>query len=143
MKSENATSTVPTVTEEKQQPNSTGGNHGQIKLKDITPANIKNFIQGWGNKLMNDNLRVLALHKQEQAVYRSMLCGECLENRKCLVCGCGTPHMFYSPSKVDSKGRWGAMMEEQDWNKFKQENNLVFPEEIYTYFDSKQTKNNG
>lgn len=51
--------------------------------------------------------------------YRAFLCNDCLQNGKCLVCGCSTPGMFYTPLKKDSKHRWPTIADEKEWDQFK------------------------
>jgi len=99
---------------------------GKIKLKDLfNRDNIKNFIEGTWNKI-KDHSEFLSLDRyiREQAVYRAYLCKECYDNGSCLECGCDTPGMFYAPKKEDSLGRWGEMLTEDEWDKFKENNSI-------------------
>lgn len=90
-----------------------------MELKDITPKNVINFVEG--NILKGiDRMVGIPSHYKEQVIWRSILCFECTQKGKCVVCGCKTPNMFYSPRKVDSKKRWGQFMNEEAWNKFKE-----------------------
>lgn len=57
----------------------------------------------------------------EQALLRAYLCSDCLVNGRCVVCKCSTPSMFFSPNKVDSKGKWKAMVTKKEWEKEKEE----------------------
>ena len=85
--------------------------------------NVRNFVEGSMLKLLNDNsFMVLPIHFKEQVIYRAYLCQDCLSNSECLVCGCKTPAMFYSPHKEDSKGKWSKFMSKVDWDKFKMTN---------------------
>lgn len=87
--------------------------------------NIKNFASGYWNKFMDDShFMSLKPHVKEQVLYRANLCRPCYVNGSCLECGCKTPEMFYAMAKVDSKERWGKMMNEEQWEKFKLENEL-------------------
>lgn len=79
----------------------------KIKLKDITPANIRNFLEGTTNSLSS---RVMPEHQKEQVIYRAALCNDCLELGRCHTCGCSTPGLFYAPKKRDAKGKWGPML---------------------------------
>jgi hypothetical protein len=87
--------------------------------------NIRNFVGGYWNKFKDDNYFMsLQPHVKEQVIYRANLCKECYVNGSCLECGCKTPEMFYAAAKVDSKGRWGKIMNVTDWEKFKIDNSL-------------------
>lgn len=87
--------------------------------------NIRNFVNGYWNKLKDDShFMSLQPHVKEQILYRMNMCKECYVNGSCLECGCKTPEMFYAQAKVDSKGRWGKMMDKDKWEVFKQENEL-------------------
>jgi hypothetical protein len=100
-----------------------------MRIKDIFSAkNIRNFVEGNINILKDKtNFMKLDQHIKEQAIYRASLCIECLDNGACLVCGCGTPQMFYAPKKLDSKEKWGEMLDKDEWNKYKEENNITIP----------------
>lgn len=90
-----------------------------MKISDITPHNILNFVQGNINFYLNQN----ATHHLEQFLYRAYLCRDCLENGKCPHCGCTTPQMFFAPNKQDAMDRWPAFFyKEEDWEAFKQSN---------------------
>lgn len=91
----------------------------------MTLNNIKDFVQGYYNYFRNylDD-ESLPKHVREQALYRAMLCVGCLNNGKCTECKCATPAMFFSPGKEDSLGRWGKMIDVEEWEKFKSENNI-------------------
>lgn len=87
-----------------------------IKISDVTPENINNFIQGNLNYYLGNN----PPHYIEQFLYRAYLCSECLQNGKCLHCGCTTPNMFFSPRKIDSMDKWPPFFfKEEDWNDYK------------------------
>jgi hypothetical protein len=77
-------------------------NKGKIKLTDITPHNIRNFLEGTRNSLSSRNLQK---HEQEQVIYRAAKCKDCLELGRCHTCGCSTPGLFYSPKKRDAAGK--------------------------------------
>lgn len=77
---------------------------------------------------MSDNFHSFPPFKLEQVFYRAMLCEPCLQNGSCLHCGCKTPNMFYSVRKECGNHLWGEMFhKEENWEKFKQDNNLKFP----------------
>jgi hypothetical protein len=90
-----------------------------MKISDITPANIMNFIQGNINFYINQNAR----HHLEQFLYRAYLCRDCLENGKCPHCGCTTPQMFFAPNKEDALGKWPTFFyNEEEWEAYKASN---------------------
>lgn len=97
-----------------------------LKLKDyFSLYNIRNFFDGKWNKFkQNSKFFGLEQHIQEQAVYRASLCEQCYEAPACLECGCGSPDLFYSPKKIDALGKWGEMLPKEEWEKFKEENNI-------------------
>lgn len=74
------------------------------KLKDI-----RNFLEGYSNYYAQVHLPD---HIREQVELRAFLCKPCLDNGKCLYCGCKTPQMFFAPSKKDSKGRFAEFLSE-------------------------------
>lgn len=90
-----------------------------MKLSDITTYNTLNFLQGYYNTAKS-YLDTLPRHIQEQAIHRAVLCSDCLKLGKCKICKCSTPAMFLAPNKHDSLNKWGAMLEEDEWNKFKE-----------------------
>lgn len=89
-----------------------------MKIKDIS-----NFIQGYSNRF-KDYFGHLPLHIKQQAQYRASLCEDCLNNGRCKHCGCSTPSMFYSETKVDSENKWQQMLPPDLWNKFIEDNEL-------------------
>ena len=90
-----------------------------IQLQDI-----KNFIQG--NYLMAMDLmgNKSLPHIKEQAIYRAMLCSDCLKAGKCVECKCATPGMFFSPEKIDAKYRWHKMLPKEYWDEYKKMHNI-------------------
>lgn len=86
-----------------------------MRFKDITLANVRNFIEGNLKALQ----RTFLPHEKEQIIYRATACSDCLNAGKCSVCGCATPGLFYAPRKKDSKGKWGPFMDLKDWEGFK------------------------
>jgi hypothetical protein len=98
----------------------------KLTLKDyFNPSNIRNFVEG-NYMMLKDRLSQKGIHEhwKEQAIYRAMLCKPCLVNGKCTECGCKTPNLFFSSQKVDSKNNWGKMLNVQDWEAFKKENDI-------------------
>lgn len=83
-------------------------------------SDVKNFVEGNYNFYTQDSLPT---HIVEQVELRKFLCQPCLENKACLHCGCKTPNVFYSPSKIDADNKWGPFMSEIQWNALK--NNIT------------------
>ena len=96
------------------------------KLKDVlNSSNIRNFVEGtWNHFKDTSSLFNLQPHVQEQAFYRAWLCQPCYAKGSCILCGCTTPQMFYSPKKEDAGNKWGEMMTPDKWEKFKEENGI-------------------
>lgn len=92
-----------------------------MKLKDITPQNIQNFIQGTRNFFEKGTPK----HINEQANYRATQCKEdCINNPTLKCCGCKVPEAFFSPKKSCNNGYWGRMLSEEEWEEYKSKHNL-------------------
>ena len=76
-------------------------------------------MQGYWN-LFNKKYNTLAQHIKEQAVWRASKCPACLSNGSCSNCGCSTPALFYAPRKTDSDGKWHEMLDQNEWNDYKE-----------------------
>lgn len=85
-----------------------------MEISQITPTNVKNFVQGNYNYYISR-----PPHIEEQANYRAFLCQDCHTSGRCSHCGCKTPQMFFSPSKVDALKKWGKMLDPTEWSVFK------------------------
>lgn len=99
----------------------------KIKLGEyFKMSNIRNFIEGSWNKFKSHSkFLTLDEHIKEQAVYRAILCKDCYNNGHCLHCGCATPDMFFAPNKVDHQKKWDKMLGKDEWEKFKEENEIT------------------
>jgi hypothetical protein len=96
----------------------------KVKLSDV-----KNFVEG--------NVKYYTStqpHETEQILLRMYLCKECLDNTKCLHCGCKTPHMFYAPNKQDSLGRFAEFFSKNQWEALK--NNIIEYEHFFRLLSS-------
>lgn len=93
--------------------------HNKNKLNNKMKLlhNIRNLVEGYYNHL---NQEELPKHLKEQVLFRAYACKPCLDNGKCTKCGCKTPHMFYSPAKKDSDGKWAEFLNEAQWNSLKE-----------------------
>ena len=96
-----------------------------METKNITAQDVVNYIEGNINYLRSQSsFFKLEVHIQEQATYRSYLCIDCLEAGECKICHCITPNMFYAPKKLDKEDKWGVMLDKDEWEKFKLDNNI-------------------
>jgi hypothetical protein len=89
---------------------------------------MKGFLQGNWRKFKEDVLTIEnPKHIKEQVLYRMSSAKPCLENGSCLYCGCDTPELFYEDRgcKDPNKKCYPEMMDEENWEKFKNENNII------------------
>lgn len=107
-----------------------------LKLSDYFKAsNIRDFVQGEWNMFKNySTFFKLSQHSREQALYRAVLCRPCHIKGSCIECGCSTPDLFYAPHKEDAGGKWGEMLNAEDWEKFKEEHEIVITEQDLQMF---------
>lgn len=62
-------------------------------------------------------------HISEQIDYRKQVCKPCLENGRCLVCGCKTPGRFYSASEC-ADNKYPRLMGKEQWLEWKNARSL-------------------
>jgi hypothetical protein len=90
---------------------------------DITIKNIKQYIEGNGQKVL-EKLNLQPEHIQEQIAYRRIICSnDCKIKGKCIKCGCE----FYGKTSVKEScnlDRFPNFMSKIDWEEFKKENNV-------------------
>ncbi len=60
----------------------------------------------------------------EQLIYRMNRCGECVQNGACVVCSCPVPASMIEPDNWCEGGMWDEMLDEQSWEKKKQEEGI-------------------
>ena len=89
----------------------------------ITIKNIKHWIEGNGNMLLN-SIGMLPEQIIEQVAYRSLKCIGCLSEGKCKYCGCDLPGKFYVTESCNNGDIFPDLMNEEDWNKFKIDNEI-------------------
>jgi len=91
--------------------------------KEVTLQNAYNFAQGTTREVM-DKIGLLDNLKHEQAQYRLQVCkDDCLPHRACKVCGCSLPGRAYV-SQSCNRDRFPDMMEQEEWDNFKQTLNV-------------------
>lgn len=93
--------------------------------KEITLSNIKNFATG-NARMALDQLGLLTdNHIKEQVTYRISLCkDDCLVEGKCKHCGCKVPGRLYSTPSCNNGERFPDLMDEKDWIKYKERNDI-------------------
>lgn len=98
----------------------------------ITTNDLTNFFTGYYNKIKDDlGFQKLEPYIKEQVLWRMEQCTPCLQNGRCILCGCKTPEMFYSNSKYDAANKFGPFMDEKTWNIFKENNYKNIQAPIY------------
>lgn len=95
-------------------------------MAKITINNIKQFIEGNTN-LLYDAVIGKPKYYQEQIVYRASKCSDCLEDGKCVYCGCDLPGKHYVKKSCNNGERFPDLMDEKEWEEFKEKNKI----EIY------------
>lgn len=84
---------------------------------------VKQFIEGNLNMLEDDMFGKPQYYK-EQILYRASKCQDCYRIGKCLNCGCSLPGKHYVKESCNNGLRFPDLMEEEDWIKFKEDNNI-------------------
>jgi hypothetical protein len=77
---------------------------------------VKDIYSGYTNYLKADELPE---YIKEQVMYRMELCKDCASKPFCPNCGCVSPVLFFSATKTDALEKWGPMVPEDQWTKFK------------------------
>lgn len=69
----------------------------------------------------------------EQAAFRANECQSCVKNKQCAKCHCDLPAMFFV-DKDHSQCPWPTLMDHQQWEQYKSENNIQ-PESLIKNFN--------
>ena len=89
----------------------------------ITFKNIKSFLEG-NSQLLLEELRLQPEHIKEQITYRRLLCkDDCAVDNKCIKCGCD----FKGKSSVSiscNPDRFPDLMSKKEWEEFKIEKEI-------------------
>jgi hypothetical protein len=93
-------------------------------LNSRKPKKILEFLEG-NAKMWIDRLNLLKQHEREQILWRTEICKtDCLLEGKCKYCGCSVPGKLYVKQSCNNGERFPDIMEEQEWQKWKTENNI-------------------
>jgi hypothetical protein len=86
---------------------------------------ILQFVEGNLN-MFGDKFDLFPEHKKEQLLYRLDICkNDCVIEGKCIYCGCSVPGKLYVSTSCNSGERFPNMMESEEWEKYKIENNII------------------
>jgi hypothetical protein len=89
----------------------------------ITLSNIKSFIEG-NTQLLLEEFKLQPEHIKEQIVYRRLICkDDCAINNACIKCGCDFKGKT-SVSKSCNPERFPDLMSAKDWEEYKKENKI-------------------
>lgn len=85
-----------------------------MTIKDVT-----NFVVGNYNYYVDRHN--MPNHIREQILFRMLKCAKCTYRGKCVHCGCTTPNMFFSSTKVDSEENWPSefILDKEKWEAYK------------------------
>lgn len=101
-----------------------------MRLNEITPKNVKAFIQGYVRKFMIDFFNRRLKYVFEQVEYRKGQVTEkspaCILDGHCIVCGCKTPELFYADKGCSNLKDpcYPEMVSEKEWIRFKNLNSI-------------------
>jgi hypothetical protein len=91
----------------------------------ITPTKIFQFIEG-NLKMFGDKMHLLSSHEKEQVAYRALICkDDCIKLEYCVYCGCDIPGKLYVKKSCNAGERFPNLMNKQDWEKFKLDNEII------------------
>ena len=79
---------------------------------------------------MGESDKYLTTNEMLQVAYRVGKCGDCLQAGKCLHCGCNAEGRLNGDTDECSAGKWGQKLTEEEMNKFRETNELIFNVEI-------------
>lgn len=91
------------------------------KWRSVAVALLKKLLK----KLDNSEV-YLEPHEVEQYHFRMLMCEPCVNNGKCLNCGCSTLEKMNIQKETCSKGRWGKFKNAEAWKQFKQDLKIEF-----------------
>lgn len=90
----------------------------------ITPKKIFQFFEG-NLKMLGDQFHLLSAHEKEQVAYRAEICkNDCMRDGYCKNCGCSVPGKLYVKESCNQGSRFPDLMNKEDWEQFKLDNNI-------------------
>lgn len=95
----------------------------------VTFKDILSYIEGNTNYLL-DKFDLYPKYKQEQVIWRAMICKEdCFKQGKCEYCGCPPHKKVFVDRSCNNTDRFPDMMGEEEWYKYKEDNNIQLDEQ--------------
>jgi hypothetical protein len=92
----------------------------------ITISLIQQYIEG-NIRMLGDALKILPVHEIEQIRFRAEICkNDCVKYGYCVNCGCELPGKFYVKRSCNAGGRFPDLMNADEWDKYKKDNNINF-----------------
>ena len=103
----------------------------KIRLIDlITPSRWRSFSISMMKKYLESQGEIpeYSASSIEQIHYRLLVkgCQPCVESGSCEHCGCMIPDRMFVLSDYCSGGHWGKFLSEEEWEKYKVTNKVVF-----------------
>lgn len=90
----------------------------------ITLKNIKSYIEG-NSQLLLENLNLQPEHIQEQIAYRRLLCSnDCMITGKCKYCGCEVLGKTSVKESCNKNERFPDLMNAKEWLIYKETNDI-------------------
>lgn len=94
-------------------------------MQKISLKKINEFLEG-NSQMLLDNMGLKADWYKEQIAYRMLQCeDDCIPNKSCKYCGCAVPGKLYVTQSCNYGSRFPNLMNEEDWNKYKQEHGII------------------
>jgi hypothetical protein len=104
-----------------------------VTKDNLTIKNIKSYIRAKSTKIASDSgLITLDDHFVYQVLLRTILCSDCLNQGFCQGCTCDVPDLFYDKHRTDSLGRWGAMLDEKEFNNLVAKHEAILGDAVNT-----------
>lgn len=93
-------------------------------MQKITLKNIKSFLEGNGQRLLEE-LQLQPQHIKEQIAYRRLLCkDDCEKQNKCVYCGCDFKGKTSVKESCNKGKRFPDLMGRIEWEEFKKRNKI-------------------
>jgi hypothetical protein len=112
----------------------------QYKLKDILSPKRWKAVYIWLLKRhlswIGENDRYLTTNELLQYSFRVANCGDCLQNGKCLHCGCDAEGRINGTTDSCSALKWGPFLSDNEMKDFLKNNKLEFKVDIKPKDDS-------